>query len=198
MKILAAIVVCIVLSLAYARPTAAGEQTQAGSSAVTQPASTRGDELHFASVLTFHGEIVAVDPAKRLVTLKGPNGEMLTLEAEREEDLASRKVGERVLVRYFEGAQIDKEKPGEAAPVHSLKDGMIGAELGGPSEKHRAAAASVERVDAANQEITLKGPDGSLETIMVSNPDYLGKVKVGDQVVLTRPQALALSLEKEA
>ncbi|MGA7760176.1 MAG: hypothetical protein WCA59_00425, partial [Candidatus Binataceae bacterium] len=59
------------------------------------------------------------------------------------------------------------------------------------------ARRSVERVDAANQEITLKGPDGSLETIMVSNPYYRANIKVGDQVVLTRPQALALSLEKE-
>jgi hypothetical protein len=67
---------------------------------------------------------VAVDPARRLVTLKGPNGEVLTLEAEKEEDLTA------------------------------LKDGMIGAEPGGPSGKHRAVAASVERVDAANQEIT--------------------------------------------
>jgi hypothetical protein len=197
MKILATIAVCIALSLAYVGTRAAGEQTQAGASASTQPAPARGDELHFVSVLTFHGEIVAVDPARRLVTLKGPNGEVLTLEAEKEEDLTARKVGERVLVRYFEGAQIGKEKPGGAAPVHSLKDGMIGAEPGGPSGKHRAVAASVERVDAANQEITLKGPDGSLETIMVSNPESLSNFKVGDRVVITRPQALALSLEKE-
>ena len=54
---------------------------------------------------------------------------------------------------------------------------------------------SVERVDAANQEITLKGPDGSLETIVVSDPEHLGNVKVGDRVVVTRPQALALSVE---
>jgi len=56
--------------------------------------------------------------------------------------------------------------------------------------------ASVERVNAGNQEITLKGPDGSRETIMISGPDYLSRVKVGDQVMITRRQALALSLEK--
>ena len=32
---------------------------------------------------------------------------------------------------------------------------------------------------------------------MVSNPYYRANLEVGDQVVLTRPQALALSLEKE-
>ena len=70
---------------------------------------------------------------------------------------------------------------------------MIGAASGGK----RALAVSVERLDVDNQEITLKGPDGSLETIMVSNPEYLSNFKVGDRVVITRPQALALSLEKE-
>jgi hypothetical protein len=32
---------------------------------------------------------------------------------------------------------------------------------------------------------------------MVSNPESLSNFKVGDRVVITRPQALALSLEKE-
>ena len=107
-------------------------------------------------------------------------------------------MGERVLVRYFEGAQIGKSGLGVVVPVHSLKDGMIGEESGGPSGKKRALAASVERVDIANQEITLKGSDDSLETIMVSNPEYLSHIKVGDRVVITRPQGLALSLEKVA
>lgn len=106
--------------------------------------------------MTFHGGIVAVDTAKRLVTLKGPSGELLKLGAEREEDLTARNVGERVLVRYFEGAQIRKERPGGVAPVDSLKDKMLGAEPSGPSGRHRALSASIERIDAANQEITLK------------------------------------------
>jgi hypothetical protein len=148
-------------------------------------------------VLTFEGEIVAINPARRLVRLKDPKGEMVTLQAESRKDLATRKMGERVLVRYFEGAQISKEQPVDAAPVHSLKDGMLGADSGEAAGKRHALAASVERVDAANQEMTLKGPDGSLETIMVSNPDYLSNLKVDDQVMITHPQALVLSLEKE-
>jgi hypothetical protein len=46
------------------------------------------------------------------------------------------------------------------------------------------------------QEITLKGLDGSLETIMVSNSYYLANIKVGDQVVLTRPHWLCHSKKK--
>ena len=100
MKILTGIAVCVALSFAYARPAAAGEQPQAGSSASTKSSPTPGDQLHFVSVLTFHGEIVIVDPAKHLVTLKAPNGEVLTLEAEREEDLAARRATRRRLLAW--------------------------------------------------------------------------------------------------
>jgi hypothetical protein len=100
-------------------------------------------------------------------------------------------------VRYFEGAQIREQKLGEATPALSLKEGMMSATLGGPSRKKHALVTSVEKVDTVNQEITIKAPDGSLETIMVTNPSYLENIKVGDQVGMTQVQALALSIVKE-
>lgn len=199
MKYITVIAVFIALNVTYAQfLVAAAEQPQAEPTAGTKESAPSGDELHFVTVLTLHGEIVAVDPAKRLVTVKDRTGEVIRLEAKNEDDLANRKVGDRVLVRYFEGARIGKKEQHEAVPVESLKGGMIGAEAGGSSEKQHALGASVERVDALNQEITLKGPDGSVETIMVSNPEYLSHVRVGDRVVIMRPQGLALSLEKES
>jgi hypothetical protein len=198
MKFTTAIVVCIALNVTYARFAGAADQPQAESTAGTEDSATSGDELHFVTVLPFQDEIVAVDTTKRLITVKDPKGEVLTLEVRSEEDLAARKEGDRVQVRYFEGAHIGKRERGEAVPVQSLKGGMIGAEAGEPSEKPHALGALVERVDAPNQEITLKGPDGSLETIMVSNPGYLSHIKVGDRIVITDPQGLALSLERES
>ena len=188
----------IALNVTCAQLVVAEDQTQAESTAGAEATAATGDELHFVTVLPFQGEILAVDPTKRLITVKGPKGEVLTLEVRSEENIAARKGGDRVQVRYFEGAHIGKREQGEAVPVQSLKGGMIGAEAGGPSEKPHELGASVERVDAPNQEITLKGPDGSLETIMVSNPDYLSHVKVGDRIVITDPQGLALSLERES
>jgi hypothetical protein len=66
-------------------------------------------------------------------------------------------------------------------------------EFGRPSRRTSCVAASVERVDKANQEITLKRADGSLETIMVANPEYVRPIKVGDRVLITGARALALS-----
>jgi hypothetical protein len=198
MRTVAAIAVCIALGVTCTRLAVAGEQPPPGSAASAQVSATHGDELHFVSVLTIHGEVVSVDPTNRLVTLKDAKGDTSTLEARSEKNLEAVKVGDRVAIRYFEGVQIRKKKPGEAVPVPSLKEGIIGTKPGGPTKKRHAMVASVEAIDAADQEVTLKGPDGSLETIMVTNPGYLERIKVGDQVVITRSQALALSLDKES
>jgi hypothetical protein len=78
-----------------------------------------------------------------------------------------------------------------------VPDGIIGAEPSGRSKKEHALLTSVQSVDAIDQEIMLKAADGSIETIMVTNPEYLNHIKTGDQVVITRAQALTLSVEKE-
>ena len=103
-----------------------------------------------------------------------------------------------VVIRYFEGAQIRKKKPGETLPAPSLKEGIVVGTLNKAMKAKRMLVASVETIDETDQEITLKGPDGSLETLMVSDPEFLGSTKVGDQVVITHVQALALSLDKES
>ncbi len=197
MRTVAAIAVCIVLGVTCTGLAVAGEPPPAGSAASAQVAATHGDELHFVSVLTLHGEVVSVDPAHRLITLKDSKGETSTLEARSEKSLEAVKVGDQIAIRYFEGVQIRKKKPGETVPAPSLKEGVISAELGRTSKTKHAIIASVENIDQADQEITLMGPDGSLETIMVTNPEYLGHIKVGDQVMISRSQALALSIDRE-
>ena len=81
-----------------------------------------------------------------------------------------------------------------------LKAGIIAAEPGEPAKagnpRQHMAVGSVEAIDKPFQEITLKGPDGSQETVMVENPETLEHLKVGDQIVITDALALALSLEK--
>jgi Cu/Ag efflux protein CusF len=62
----------------------------------------------------------------------------------------------------------------------------------------RRLVATVEAVDAAKREITLKGPKGKVVPLSVS-PDVrnLEQVKVGDQVAVTYIEALSLTLMKE-
>jgi hypothetical protein len=186
------------LSIGYTIfPLGVWQLLQYGSVAIAQVSPKESDELHFVSVLTLHGEVVAIDPANRLVTVRDANGHSSKLEVRSEKDLDSLKVGDRVVARYVEGAQINKKKLRGPARAASLNDGMTtGSDFGGTASKGHMLVATVENVDAAEQEVTIKGEDGSLETIMVANPKYLRHIKVGDHVVITGAQALALSLEK--
>jgi hypothetical protein len=197
MRTIAKVVVCLVLGVTSTALRAEAQQPKGASAGSTQVSASPATELHFVNVLVLRGEVTAIDLADRRVTLKSPEGGTATLQVWREQDLRALKVGDQVTVRYFEGAQIRDERTEAAVPSFSLKNGMMGATLGGPSRKKHALFASVDKVDPVNQEVTLKGPDGSIETIMVTNPEYLSHVKVGDKVGMTRVQALALSLKKE-
>ena len=191
------ICISVALSVPFIRATAAGQEGQATSSTTVQEQPTLGDELHFVSVLTFRGEVVTVDSANSLVTLKDPNGRTSTLEVRSQKDLESIAVGDHVVVRYVEGGSIGSKRPAGALAIGTFDNGLTAIESR-QSRKKQALIASVERLDRAEQEITLKGPDGSLETIMVANPEHLGHVKVGDKVVIIHAEALALSLKKES
>jgi hypothetical protein len=65
------------------------------------------------------------------------------------------------------------------------------------AQKHRIVA-TVEAIDAAKREITLKGPKGKVVPLSVA-PDVrnLEQVKVGDQLVVTYVEALSLTLKKD-
>ena len=59
----------------------------------------------------------------------------------------------------------------------------------------------VVTIDVINRDkntISLKGPDGVVETVNVANPANLDQVNVGDETVLTLTNVVALSLEKKS
>src|ERR1700730_4934597 len=190
MRTIAALVGCLALSIAYTASSLAGGQSQEASAASARRPANEGDELHFVSMLTLRGEVVAINLPNRLITIRDPNGHSSKLEVRSERDLEPLKVGDRVVAHYFEGAQINKKPLRGAIPAASLNDGMTGAEFGGHVNKGHGLVAAVEDVDAAEQELTVKGGDGSVETIMVANPEYLKYIKVGDRVEITGAEAL--------
>ena len=202
MRTVSLMMVALLLASVSASRAVAADQSPAAQPADAEPAGVPTDELHFETVLTTHGEIVSVDRTSRLVTIKGPNGHTFSLEARNEKNLDAISTGDRVVVRYIEGIQIRKKKPGEVLPVATLKEGIAanlpGERRGTEFSRKRTLVASVEAIDEPEQEVTLRGPGGGLETVMVENPEALEGIAVGDQIVITHSQALALTLDKES
>jgi hypothetical protein len=57
---------------------------------------------------------------------------------------------------------------------------------------------TVEAIDLPNQSLTLKGPLGNSVTVRARSMENLKKIKVGDTIVVTYTEALAVGVEKVA
>jgi Cu/Ag efflux protein CusF len=143
--------------------------------------------------------ITKIDTATREVTLKGPKGREVTVEAGPEvKNFAQMKVGDKVNVEYVEALTLELKKGGKAvvgrteqAGVASAKPGERPAALMG---RQLTVTADVIAVDAATQTVTLKGPKQTVD-LKVADPEQFKLIKVGDQVEANYTEALAIAVE---
>jgi hypothetical protein len=150
--------------------------------------------------VTLTATVEAVDQKKRLVTLKGPEGNLVTVHAdERVKNLPQVKKGDVVSATYYESLAYEVKKPGQAEPGVAVAQDVVTAK---PGQKPAAAGAqavvvtsTIEAIDKKRNTVTLKGPDGTSTTIKVKDPSKLDKVAVGDLVEITYTEALAVAVE---
>jgi hypothetical protein len=159
-----------------------------------EPASVRS-----ATVLTIHGKIAAVDETEKLVTLEA-NGKKVTFRVDNPYNLKNSKVGDPVVVRYYEVVSVRKKKADEQIPSVSVKEGITTAQSGTPgavAEEQARVLVTVVDIDQANGTVTIKGPDGSIEKVKAADPNNLKLIKAGDELVVTVTRATAIAIEKE-
>jgi hypothetical protein len=189
------ILIALVLSTGIALPGHAWAQESAPA-----PGSGGGQGVHAATVLIIHGKIAAVDEAKKQVTLEA-NGKQVTFQVDNPYNLKNAKVGDPVVVRYYEVVSVRKKEKGEEVPSVSLTEGIETAKSGTPgavAEQKATVLVTVTDIDAENGTVTIKGPDGSTEKVKVRDPRVLKHLKAGDELVVTVTGAAAVAIEKEA
>jgi hypothetical protein len=154
-----------------------------------------------ATVIVIHGKIVSVNRAKKLVTLEGPRGKRVTLHVYNPYNLAAAKPGEPFAAKFYEIVTIRKKKPGESVPAASLQEGIVSASPGqtpgAAISKRTQLVVTIEAINTDKKTVTVKGPQGVVETVRVANPLNLKHVKVGDEIVVTLTNVVAVSLQKE-
>jgi len=145
--------------------------------------------------------VQAIDYAQRTVTLKGPEGNTVTLkvgEAARNFDQV--KVGDQVVAEYFESVALYVKKPGGqpgAGEATMVKMAPRGAKPEGVMVNTTELTATVEAIDYAKRTVTLKGPEGNTVTLKVDqSAKNFKNVKKGDQVVARITEAMAISVQK--
>ncbi len=84
-------------------------------------------------------------------------------------------------------------------PPPSVTAAMGATEKGGIRQQEVTVVAIVEKVDMKNRLVTLRGPDGTTETIRVpEDARNLSQVKKGDEVMATYYQSAAFEVVKKS
>lgn len=146
---------------------------------------------------TAESTVTAVNHETRQVTLQNSAGESVTFIASDDvRNLAQVEVGDRLIVEYIEAIDIQVLPPGEAEVGVAEAAAESRAELG---EKPAGAAISettlvvvIEAINKENETVTLKGPEGNSKIVKVRNPANLDKVAIGDKVMITYTESLAV------
>ena len=163
----------------------------------TQGAAPTGVVREREAVMT--ATVVAVDLQNRYVTLKGPDGELRDIKVGEEAvNLPQVKVGDLVTVKFYESIAVEVIKPGTAmgaGETTAIVRAKPGEMPGGMAARQVSVTATITAIDKQKSTMTLKGPEGKLVNVQVQDPANLEKVKVGDELMITYTEALAISVE---
>jgi Cu/Ag efflux protein CusF len=151
-------------------------------------------------VVNLTGTVEAVDMANRVVTIKGSKGRVIDLKVgEEAKNLDQVKVGDKVVAKYYESIAYRLKKPGEAEGVKA-EQATAGAKAGevpaAAVANQVTVTATVEDISPKKTYVTLKSPEGKTVDVRVMDPKNIEGLKVGDKVVITYTQALAIALDK--
>ena len=182
---------CFAAAVALAGTAAA----QTGGAMVT----TAPGKATIAQTVKATATITAIDKATRDVTLKGPEGNSITVTAGPEvKNFDMLKVGDQVDLQYVEALSLRLRKGGDQVVAKTEKTDAVGAKKGetpgGAVGRQVTVVANVVALDAAKQVVTLKGPNQTVN-LRVQDPAQFKNIAVGDQVEATFTQAFAVAVE---
>lgn len=168
-------------------PAASGTGTE-------QPALFAGD------VITMSATVEAIDLEKRLVTLKGPEGNVMTLKVSEEaRNLPQVKVGDVVTIGYREALAVALQETGtgitERKETISGTRAPLGAMPAGTVTTTVDVTGNVQSIDLAKRIVKIKGPTRTV-SVHVAPGISLKDIEVGDQVQATYVEELAISVTR--
>lgn len=154
-------------------------------------------------VKTLAATITAINLDTREVTIKGKQGNELTLVADPQiTRLSEFRVGDEIVLDYSVSMAADIRQPTAeelAKPYSVIEDTTKATSDKAPGVegyKIIEAVVSVEGLDRQTQTVTVKGPKGNYVAIKVKDPSTLDKLRLGDIALVVYSESFALRLEK--
>ena len=161
------------------------------------------EPLEIMEVEEIEAEVTAIDVSQRLVSLRGPEGNELTIQAGPEvRNLAQVRVGDRLIVSYTRAFIASMTGEGQPASEGIVAIGAVRAEEG---ERPGVAAGgvisgTVEIISIGEDgtSVTFRGPTGDLRSMDVLREEsraFVRKLKLGDMVDMTYAEAIAIEIK---
>lgn len=156
------------------------------------------------SLVTTEGVVTAIDKETRAITLKGPDGELVTVTAGEEiKRFNEIEVGDAIVFEYYTGIKAEFRAPTEAEladPIVVLAAGGKATDKADPAAAVGAMIKAVVTIEILNRPemlATVKGPRGNYLTIEMEDEALMQRLNIGQQVILTYAEAMAISLTKK-
>ncbi|MGB7452502.1 MAG: hypothetical protein WBM36_10285 [Lysobacterales bacterium] len=157
--------------------------------------------LYSSQTIKLTAVVEAINHETREVTLRGPEGNTVSFVASEEaRNLGQVSVGDIVMAEYEQSLAIevfanDGSVPG-AGGLAATGRSELGEMPGMAAIDAKVVTATVEEINLENNTFKLKGPEGEIKEYVAQDPENLKKAEVGDLVVITYTEAVAISVEK--
>jgi len=155
------------------------------------------------NLVTMQGTVTAIVADTRELTLMDTDGNLVTITAgeavERFDEIAVKDV---MKFEYYTYLKAEFRKPTAEEIEEPLvvmaeggkaKEGMDPAAVLGAVVK---AVVSIEVLNRPNMTATVRGPKGNYVTIKMEDEELIKKLNIGEVLILTYAEAIAVSLEK--
>ena len=152
--------------------------------------------------ITISAVVEAIDHETRVVTVRKPDGDAVTFTASDEaRNLDQVEVGDVLIAEYIESVSIEvmanDGMEADAAEVSAMARTKKGEMPGIAAMDAMVVTATVEEINLEMNTFKLKGPDGTVNEYVARNPENLKRAVVGDLVVITVTEALAITVVEQ-
>jgi hypothetical protein len=194
-------IVASLAALSLAASAHAAAPAQKGSVEVN-PTAKKG-QAGATKVVKLSATVKAVDAAKRELTLEGKNGQVQTVkvppEVKRFDEIAA---GDTITVQLEQGLLLEYQPAGSEVVEPKVEAAAGRAEPGSAPAGAVAAAVQstveITAIDLKNRMVVFQGPQGGVYQVKAGPKVQIEKLKVGDKLLATYAEAVAIKLEKAA
>lgn len=140
--------------------------------------------------------VQAVNRTNRTVTLRNDEGRVTTVQVPADVDLNRVKSGDTVMLGLYQSLSARVLPPGSAPLGATVAAGSTapGQPEGRAWAEQLVVVAEITAVDLTNHTVTLRGADGKVRTVTVTNPEIqerMNNLKIGDLLEVTYSDVLA-------